>query len=81
MLEVLAHGALGIWDEVFLILAIAIFVVMLVAPTLSTWVRRTFPQGAQPRQDEPPPEAGESRLHQPARRHKRPPKDDQFELE
>lgn len=81
MLELLAHGALGIWDEIFLILAIAIFAVMLVAPSLGTWIRRTLPQNTQPPKDESPAEAGESPLDQPVRRRKNVMKDDQFRLE
>ncbi|MFQ3534825.1 MAG: hypothetical protein SNJ58_03020 [Aggregatilineales bacterium] len=36
----LAHGALGWWDEIFVALAIGIFIVMFLAPMLNTSLRR-----------------------------------------
>ncbi|MFN7209738.1 MAG: hypothetical protein ACK4P1_05000 [Aggregatilineales bacterium] len=36
----LAHGALGWWDEIFVALAIGIFLVMFLAPMLNTTLRR-----------------------------------------
>lgn len=36
----LAHGALGWWDEIFVALAIGIFIVMFLAPMLNTTLRR-----------------------------------------
>lgn len=36
----LAHGALGWWDEIFVGLAIGIFIVMFLAPMLNTTLRR-----------------------------------------
>lgn len=37
----LAHGALGWWDEIFIALAVGIFLVMFLAPLLNTALRRT----------------------------------------
>jgi hypothetical protein len=36
----LAHGALGWWDEIFVALAIGIFIVMFLAPMLNMTLRR-----------------------------------------
>lgn len=36
----LAHGALGIFDELFLLLALGLFVVMLAAPVIASLLRR-----------------------------------------
>jgi hypothetical protein len=37
----LAHGALGWWDEIFIALAVGIFLVMFFAPLVNTALRRT----------------------------------------
>jgi hypothetical protein len=43
----LAHGALGWWDEIFVALAIGIFLVMFIAPMLNTTLRRARDESAE----------------------------------
>jgi hypothetical protein len=43
----LAHGALGWWDEIFVALAIGIFLVMFFAPMLNTTLRRVRDESAE----------------------------------
>jgi hypothetical protein len=43
----LAHGALGWWDEIFVALAIGIFLVMFLAPMLNTTLRRARDESAE----------------------------------
>ncbi|MCS6871868.1 MAG: hypothetical protein NZ571_10470 [Anaerolineae bacterium] len=43
----LAHGALGWWDEIFVALAIGIFLVMFFAPMLNTTLRRARSQSSE----------------------------------
>jgi hypothetical protein len=38
--SVIAHGALGYFDELFVLLAVGIFAVMLVWPIANAWLRR-----------------------------------------
>jgi len=45
----LAHGALGWWDEIFVALAIGIFLVMFLAPMLNTTLRRARDESAEMR--------------------------------
>jgi hypothetical protein len=40
MIGIPAHGAFGVFDELFLIFAIAIFVILLVAPSVITTLRK-----------------------------------------
>jgi hypothetical protein len=43
----LAHGALGWWDEIFVALAIGVFLVMFLAPMLSTTLRHARDESAE----------------------------------
>lgn len=40
MFVFLAHGALGVFDEIFLLLALAIFLIMLVVPSAVALLRK-----------------------------------------
>ncbi len=53
---VLAHGALGPLDEIFLLLAVGIFAFMLISPLVSAWLKRDSQAHAAPAPDSPPPQ-------------------------
>jgi predicted lipid-binding transport protein (Tim44 family) len=57
--EMIAHGTLGIFDELFLLLAIGIFIVMLIAPVALTALRKGKPENPAPVPGEPTEPAGQ----------------------
>ncbi len=57
----LAHGAFGSWDEIFLVLAAGVFVLMLLAPIVLTWLREHRHSASEAAaQSEPSPEQTDS---------------------
>lgn len=46
MIPLIAHGPLGPFDELFAILAVAIFLILFLAPLVRVWLTRQAPDGS-----------------------------------